>query len=67
MRSNTDIRALIAESGLYHKQVAELIGISANAFSRELSRALSAKNKQRIITAISNYEKESEHEHRKSE
>lgn len=68
MRKNVDIRVLVAESGLYYKQIAETLGISPNTLSRELRYELSPKNKQRIRTAINKtLEKESAYEYKRIE
>lgn len=49
---NKDVRAVIAESGFLHKEVAELLGISANSFSRLLGKELREGRKYEIKKTI---------------
>lgn len=59
---NLDIRLMIAESGLKHKDIAKKIGISAVHLSRLMGSPLSQKNRIRIINAIEELKEERRNE-----
>ena len=52
MMKNIDIRLMISDAGLMHKDIAEQIGIRPTSFSRLLRSPLSQKDRLRIIKAI---------------
>ena len=49
---NLDIRILIAESNIKHKDVAKQIGISPVWFSTQMRHELSPAMRERVIRAI---------------
>lgn len=53
--ANMKVKVAILNSGLKQWQVAELIGIRDDAFSRKLRYEMPEDEQNRIIDAISNY------------
>lgn len=49
---NIDIRLMLSDKGITNKHIAKTIGISAEYFSRLMSKPLSAYNRQRILHAV---------------
>lgn len=49
---NEEIKAAIKAAGVYHYEVAEVLGISENYFSSLLHRRLSDHQKKSIVDAI---------------
>lgn len=57
---NIDVRVMVAKSGLYYKDIAAELGISAEWLSKLMRYTLTAENKARIIAAIEKLKGESD-------
>lgn len=51
-KTNQDIRDLIEQRCLTHKEVAEYIGMSNTSFSRMMRNPINPKKKEKIINSI---------------
>ena len=49
---NLDIRLLLHENGILHKELAAAIGIREDSFSRLMRKPLSAWQRERILAAV---------------
>lgn len=59
---NLEIREACKNSGVFHWQVAERLGIAEGVFSKSLRRELPQKQKQRVLEAIKAIAEERERE-----
>lgn len=57
-KANKEIRQAISESGAYHWQVAEQLGVHETTLSRWLRVELNESNKQAILKALDELNKE---------
>ena len=55
---NVEVRAIAAQSGVRHWEIAEKLGISESNFCRKLRRELPDQDKERILCIIQELKKE---------